>query len=472
MLDLAWLDTLSLENARRCLESARLLEQASYYLNQGEPQSALAVARHVLATGSESFASYARALIADALEDIATQYEEAEDWENALQWRKQLVAQEPSALLPRLVLAEDMIMAGRYQDAEQELGQLLSRCPRSIEGWVWMARCALRRAQLLKEKQHSEHEAVVRDIIKLTRRSWRVLRNPAWVYYPDETIVRVTIEELYEVTFACLVFAGRMDLAHQVIERGIAILGNYDGYLRWLRDSSSPDVQYRLSAASLLSVIDHTLVERVLELVRQCDTIADLVRNGAYEQALARLQSLPPDTNALLDGWRTWQERWLLFRAAENAANAQDTETEISYIAQWRQISPLEVFPLFRWGELMSAHDHKEALRVFHRVLGRTKKCVEALIEVARIHDIHRRLRLASRFVAKAWQALSSTNWCYYPSEAVVRDRLKKLLTLTERLATVAGKVEQAGRIKQEAEALLRSSESEKAGQEGSFRRS
>lgn len=455
MRNFTYLEAPPFENARKCLETARLLEQASYHLKQDEPQSALALARSVLSEGGEGFAPYAMEVIEDALDDIAMHYRDVEDWATAQRWQKELVASDPSACSPRLTLAEDMIMTDDCHLAVQELRQLLSRCPYSIEGWVWVARCAINGAESSKDGRSTDHKRAVRDLLRFARRSWHVLRKPRWVSYPDETIARITVEGLYIASVEALAFAGRTDQARQVAEMAIATLGGGANHLQRLCDSLPPDVQYHLDTASLLSAIDHMLVRRLLELVRQCDAINALVDNRDYEQAFARLDALPADTDELLNGWKTWRERWLLFRAAENAANAQDIEAEMRYIARWRQISPLEEFPLFRWGELMYACDHKQALRALHLVLRRSEKHIEALIEIARVHYVHRRLQLASRFVAKAWECLPSPDWCYYPSEAVVQDRLRKLFVLTQKLVAASGKVERAEYIRRESEALL-----------------
>lgn len=457
MSELGWVEAISFLNARECLENAYLLEQASQHLNRGELETALSVARSVLAKGGEGFAPYAREVIADVLDRLAMRYEDVEDWENALQWRKELVAHDPSALLPRLLLAEDMIMAGNYNSAEQELWQLLSRCPLSVEGWTWMARCALHRANLPGGQERSaDHKAAVRALIRFARRSWQVLRKPMWISYPSGVVVRVTVEELYDVTFAALAFTGRTHEAYQVLEAAIAMLGDNDGYLRWLRGSFSPGIQYHLNANSLLSVIDHALAERLLKLSQQCEAITDLVHDGNYEQAFARLSTLPTEVDTLLSGWATWRKKWLVAYAAESAANTKQVEAEMDYIALLHQLAPSDEFPLFRWGELMCTHDHGKALQTFHRLLRRSEKYIEALIEVARIHYAHRRLRLASRFVAKAWRTLPSPDWCYYPSESVVRDRLRKLFRLTEKLAVASGDIERANYIRQGVEALER----------------
>ncbi len=450
-----WLKAVSFEDARRCLENACLLERASKHLSRGEGELALSTAHSVLANGGEGFAPYASEIITDALDELAMRYEEVDDWENALRWRKEQVIHEPSALLPRLLLAEDMIMAGNYRSAEQELWELLRRCPRSIEGWTWMARCAVHRVNSLGQKRSADQRAAVRDMMRFAQRSWQVLRKPEWIYYPSETIIRVTLEELYEVTFAALALTGSVNQARQVIEAGIAILGDSDGYLRWLRDSFSPTGQYHLETTSLLSVVDHTPVKRLLELAQQCAVITHQLHNGNYEQAFTLLSDLPADVDILLDGWKTWQERRMLAYAAESAAKAQDVEAEMHYIAQWHALAPSEELPLFRWGELMFRRNYKEALRTFHRLLRRSQKYIEALIEVARLHYAHRRLRLACRFVAKAWGTLPSPDWCYYPSEAVVKDRLRNLFSLTEKLASATGNVEQAEQVKREGQALL-----------------
>ncbi len=455
MNDLDWLQVVSFESARTCLQNAHLIEQASQYLSRGDPESALSIARSVLASGGEGFTPYAREVIADALDGLAVRCEELEDWEHALRWRKELINHEPSALLPRLLLAEDMIMIGDYHSAEQELWQLLSVCARSIEGWTWLARCALRRTHSLAQQQSADCKAALRDLIRFTRQSWQVLRKPKWIYYPSATVVRITVEELYEATFAALAWTGRVEQARHVIEAGIAVLGDDDGYLRRLRDSFSPRIQYHLGTSSLLSAIDHVLVRHLLELSRQCDAITDLVHNHDYKQAFARLSALPPNVDNLLGDWRAWSERWLLAHAAESAAHAKDIEAEIHYIARWHQLAPSEEFPLLRWGELISTRDHKGALRAFHRLLRRSPKYIEALLEVARVHYTRRRLRLARHFVVRAWQTLPSPDWCYYPSEAVVRDRLRKLFTLTQYLLAVNGHHEQTEQVRQMREALL-----------------
>jgi hypothetical protein len=455
MGDFEWLGAISFEDARQCADIARLLEQASQYLKQGELRSALEAARSVLARGGEGFAPYAEEVITDTLDALASQSEEVEDWKNALQWREELVLREPSLLLPRLLLAEDFIMAENYHAAERELMQLLRRCPHSIEGWAWRARCAQRRADSLAQERTAQRTAV-RQLIRFTRRGWQVLRKPVWLYYPSETVIRVTLEELYETTFAALAYSGRLDEARRVLAEAIAILGDRDNRLGSLRDSAVPSIQYHLDSTVLLSVIDHDVARRLLELSVQCDIITNVVRNGDYEQAFVLLDTLSADVDQFLGGWRAWRERGLLARAAEAAANAHDMQAEMRYIARWKRLSPSDEFPLFRWGELTSGRDHKEALRSFHRLLRRSEKWIEALIEVARLHYACRRFRLASRFAARAWQTLPSPHWCYYPSEAVVRDRLQKLFNLTGDLAAANGSLEQAEYVRRQGEALLR----------------
>lgn len=205
--------------ASALVRDAELCDKAVEMASRGDYKAAYATLERILGRDSP-LRQRAVEVAVKLIDRIVDEYEEEQNYEEAVIWLDKWLTIQPEAIYPAVAKADFLwLHLDRPDEAMSIYRAVVRRRPRCLEGWIGLAQIAISRRQYARGLQY-------------VQRAWGSLSQPTWAYSPpSREVVANVMESLYVLTAKVLAALGKPQEGIDLLQRAMSDWGSSE-YLR------------------------------------------------------------------------------------------------------------------------------------------------------------------------------------------------------------------------------------------------